>query len=218
MLKFTFLGFPVVVHWFFWINAALIGGALDAEGPEAFQRLLVWMAVVFVSIMVHELGHAMVMRQLGDRRVGIVLFALGGFAQGSVPRTRGQDIWVTAAGPLAQIAVAAFVWLCIRAYPPERSGLMAFGLFSFVSASVFWATLNLVPVLPLDGARIAAAIAGPRNMRLALGLSLVCAVALAFLMVTWGAWIGGILFGVLAYNSFQQIRGAKQVPLMSVQS
>lgn len=95
---------------------------------------------------------------------------------------------------------------------------MAFGVFSFVSASVFWAILNLVPVLPLDGGRIAAAIAGPRNIRVALGLSLVCAVALAFLMVTWGAWIGAILFGVLAYNSFQQIRGAKQVPLMGVQS
>ncbi len=218
MLKFTFLGFPVVIHWFFWINAALIGGALDAQGPAAFQRLLVWMVVVFASILIHELGHAMAMRRLGDRRGGIVLFALGGFAQGSLPRTRGQDIWVTAAGPLAQLAGAAFVWLCIRAYPPVRNSLLEYGTFSFVTASVFWAVLNIMPVLPLDGGRIAAAIAGPRNIKLALGLSLVCAVALALFMGSRGAWIGAILFAVLAYNSFQQIRGAKQVPLMGVQS
>lgn len=213
MLRFSLFGFPVVIHWFFWINAALIGGALDATGPAAFQALLVWMAVVLVSILIHELGHAFAMRQLGDRRVAVVLFALGGYAQGSLPRTRGQDVWVSFAGPLAQAGAGFFVLLCLRAYPGVVSGLLGKGLVQFVYASIFWAVLNLVPVLPLDGGRIAAAIGGPRGRKAVLGLGVVCALLLAAVM--WfqlGAIIGAILFCVLAYNNFQQLRGAPQVP------
>ncbi len=216
MLRFTLFGFPVEIHWFFWLNAALLGGALQATGPEAFQALLVWIAVVLVSILVHELGHAFAMRQLGDRRVGIVLFALGGYAQGSLPRTRGQDIWVSFAGPLAQVGAALFVYLCLRAYPQLRLGLFGEGLNQFVFASVFWAILNLVPVLPLDGGRIAAAVAGPRGRKVALGLGVVSALVLA--AVLWfvlGAIIGTILFCVLAYNNFKQLRGESPMPFFS---
>lgn len=213
MLRFTLFGFPVMVHWFFWVNAALLGGALNASGPEAFQALLVWMAVVFVSILIHELGHAFAMRQLGDRRVGVVLFAMGGYAQGSLPRTRGQDVWVSFAGPLAQVAAALIAWLCLRAYPVLGLGLIGRGLGDFVVASVFWAVLNLVPVLPLDGGRIAAAIGGPRGRKPVLALGIVCALLLAaYLWFQLGAIIGAILFCVLAYNNFQQLRGAPQVP------
>ncbi len=223
-----------MIHWFFWVNAALLGGALNASGPEAFQALLVWMAVVFVSILIHELGHAFAMRQLGDRRVGIVLFAMGGYAQGSLPRTRGQDVWVTAAGPLAQIVGAALVALVAAAlgivwlkqmgsfleglfqhglYVPSTAPLLVQAVYLFVGSSVFWAILNLVPVLPLDGGRIAAAIGGPRGQKAVLGLGMVCALLLAaVLWFQFRAPIGTILFCVLAYNNFQQLRGAPQVP------
>jgi Zn-dependent protease len=117
---------------------------------------------------------------------------------------------------LAQLAAAGVIWLGVAAIPPAGSMLLAYGLGSFVVASVFWAILNLVPVLPLDGGRIAIAMAGPRNARAALGLGVACAVGLAVFMGLRGSWIAAILFGVLAYNNVQQLRGARQVPLMGV--
>ena len=37
-LRFRLFGFPVAIHWFFWVLAAFIGGALDATSPESFRR------------------------------------------------------------------------------------------------------------------------------------------------------------------------------------
>jgi hypothetical protein len=56
MLRFTLFGFPVLIHWMFWLNAALMGGALSASSPEQLRGLLGWMAAVFLSILIHELG------------------------------------------------------------------------------------------------------------------------------------------------------------------
>jgi Zn-dependent protease len=83
MLRFQLLGFPVLVHWMFWLNTALLGGAIGASTPAEMRALLAFIIAAFFSVVIHELGHASVMRQFGDRNVHIVLYAFGGYAQGS---------------------------------------------------------------------------------------------------------------------------------------
>ena len=53
-LRFRFFGFPARIHPFFWLVTVLLG----ARGDVSAVDLLVWVVVVFVSILVHELGHA----------------------------------------------------------------------------------------------------------------------------------------------------------------
>jgi stage IV sporulation protein FB len=65
MLKFSILGIPVGVDWWFWLMCILLGGGFYAKAPEDWHRVAVWTAVVFVSIMVHELGHALAARRFG---------------------------------------------------------------------------------------------------------------------------------------------------------
>ena len=82
-LHFRIAGFPVRVHPLFWLMTLMMGARDDDP-----MTLLIWIGVVFLSILVHELGHALTMRYYGqDAR--IVLYMMGGLA---IPESsRGEE-------------------------------------------------------------------------------------------------------------------------------
>jgi stage IV sporulation protein FB len=213
MLRFTLFGFPIVVHWIFWVNMALIGGAIGARTPEAMQALLVWVLAGFASVLIHELGHAFAMRRYGDRYVGVMLYAFGGFARGSRRLTRRQDFVVSLAGPLVQIVAGILVWWLFDLLRPEPL-LVRYFLSSFISVSLFWAILNLLPIIPLDGGHISRALFGPRRLRWALLLSLICSVAMVLVALDRFGLIAVLFFGMFAFNNWKELRGEPQVPWM----
>lgn len=239
MLQFRLLGFPIVIHWIFWLNTALMGGALGADSPEAFRGMLAWMLACFVSILIHELGHALAMRSFGDRSVAIVLYAFGGFARGSRLFTRSQDLQLTAAGPGLQIACGLAVGWAMTIWPMPV-GWPSQVASAFTEVSLFWALLNLAPILPLDGGRLCAAFFG--RIRPALVISIIFAVLLAFICMQSHLWVSFqnrlfetidipirfredsdqnfpnfvplLFFGFLAYNNWKQLQGEPQIPWM----
>jgi Zn-dependent protease len=237
MLRFTLFGFPIQIHGMFWLNTALMGGAIGADSPERFRGLLAWVVAVLLSVLIHELGHALAMRNYGDRRVGIVLYAFGGLAMGSKPRTRQEDFLVSAAGPGLEILAGLAVGWSITLWPPPWLWLHQM-LDAFTVVSIFWALLNLVPVLPLDGGRLCQAYLGPGRQRQVLTISIVCAVCLALLSVVGDLWLrlqNGVLnlldidtvtrvgsglftllmFGMLAWNNWKELQNEPQIPWMN---
>ncbi|HSO11633.1 MAG TPA: hypothetical protein VLT51_04610, partial [Anaerolineales bacterium] len=70
-LRFSIAGIPVRVHPLFWLIALLLGSS------GALVEIPIWILVVFVSILVHELGHALAFRRYGIQS-HIVLHAMGG--------------------------------------------------------------------------------------------------------------------------------------------
>ncbi|NOZ40262.1 MAG: hypothetical protein GXP24_08560 [Planctomycetes bacterium] len=73
-VHFRVLGIPVRVHPFFWIITLIIGMRGDSAPPA---EVLSWIVAVFVSILIHELGHALVQRRFGGQP-RIVLHGMGG--------------------------------------------------------------------------------------------------------------------------------------------
>lgn len=213
MIRFQLFGFPVVIHWFFWVNCALLGGALDASSPERLQMLIGFLLVACASVLIHELGHALTMRNYGDRQVGILLYAFGGLARGSRWLSRQEDIFVSAAGPFTQLAAAMVMWWVLDAWKPE-SRLVYYTLRSFQHISIFWALLNLLPIIPLDGGHISRALFGPMRQRAALTLSLICAVGMAFFALQHFGIISVFFFGMFAWNNYKELRGEPQVQWM----
>lgn len=213
MLRFQLFGFPVSVHWMFWLNTALLGGAISASSPAEMRALVAFMIAAFLSVLIHELGHASVMRRFGDRSVKVVLYAFGGYAQGSRWFSRWQDILLTAAGPGLQIAAGLAVYFTLGIVKPSP-GWLTYLAERFIFVSIFWAVLNLVPILPLDGGRLCAGITG--KPRLALRISFVTAVVLAagFLWLGYGLFTP-IFFGMLAFNNWKQLQGEPQIPWMN---
>lgn len=123
--QFRFLGFPVRVTWLFWVIAAALGYGIAMRLDERYQLLgggspgfavllCIWIAATFVSILVHELGHALAFRWYGIESQ-IVIYHMGGlaiptagylFQRGGIRRrlSHGNQIVVSAAGPALQLA------------------------------------------------------------------------------------------------------------------
>src|SRR6476661_4008704 len=75
---------------------------------------------LFVSILVHELGHSVTARLYGVKVNRITLWLLGGMAQfDEMPRQRGAEAVVAVVGPLVSIAVGLIFWDVLRALPPS---------------------------------------------------------------------------------------------------
>jgi stage IV sporulation protein FB len=202
MLAFSIFGFPVRVHWTFWILAALVGGGLRARGPEDWPAVLAAVGVIFVSILVHELGHAVTGRKFGSRP-NIMLFGMGGLCQlPGVRFTRPQHIAVSIAGPVAGFLLAGAVYVIAISVPlahPIARHAVSVGLF----VNIVWNVLNLLPILPLDGGQILRDLLGPRGHQAVRWIGAATALALAVPALIYGFYFGAIIAGALAVMNFQ---------------
>jgi len=202
-LRFNLLGFPVRVQPFFWLTAAVLGAS---AGDPA--RIGAWIAVVFVSVLVHELGHAMAARLFGSP-AQIMLHGFGGLTVHRPMSSQWRSIAVSLAGPFAGFALAA-VTFGVAVILPASPGLVE-TLFQFLLfVNVGWGVVNLLPVLPLDGGQVARSafrLVSPTNGdRWALALSLIMAGAVVVLALSQGLILMGVLFGVLAWSSIQGLQ------------
>lgn len=155
---FSLFGIPVRIGAGFLITVFVFG----SSGPT-MQAAAVRVAIVFVSILVHELGHALVARAFGARP-SIEMHALGGLTHlGEVSFTRARHALVSLAGPFAGFALGLVIWLATRnvALNPVQAELVTFAVWW---VSLGWGIINLLPVLPFDGGQVLAAALGPRRI------------------------------------------------------
>lgn len=206
MIRFQIFGFPVAVHWAFWLITALLGGAAEASSPEGLKDVLIWVAVAFVSILWHELGHAFVMRHFGDRRVAILLYGGGGLAMGNNFRTRTEQILISLAGPAAGLALGLTVMALATAFPPTHY-YIAVIVRDILRINIAWSIVNLLPIIPLDGGRLSEAVLANKG-RLSLYISLICAIAVAvFGFTVTGSIFMGLMFAAMAVDNWRALKG-----------
>jgi len=176
-LRFSIAGIPVRVHPLFWVIAVLLGSS------SSLLNILIWVAAVFVSILVHELGHALAMRHYGQSSQIILHFAGGltvptstawGSGWAAVALTQNQEILVSLAGPVAGFSFAGLVLAAASVMGGSIVITTVFGILPFPMAflpglgdtvnslimtllwvNIFWGLINLVPVHPLDGGNVA---------------------------------------------------------------
>ena len=184
MIRFRLFGFPITVEPWHWAILAFCGGALGIKESTDLLPVLLFMAAGVVSIIIHELGHALTMRVFGGRHISIILHGMGGHAisQGA-PFSRGQHILISLAGPLLQAACGLLVLIAVITSADTSSGSTGLEvspvyqlLDDFILVSLFWAILNLIPVYPMDGGQILHGILGPRRVQLTLQISISVAI------------------------------------------
>ena len=209
MVRFTLFGIPVEVQPFFWITLGILGGALDAASAAAILGIGLFVVAGFISILVHELGHALMARKFGAYSA-ITLQAFGGYAAYSGARlTRPQSFAVTAAGPGIQILLGLAVWFAFPHLPGLNDNADYF-LAMLMQISIFWALLNLLPVMPLDGGQMLNAVLGPQRIRLTLGVTIVVAVVVGLAMfLRTRSVIFPIFMGMFAWQAFQALRSER---------
>lgn len=203
MLKFSLLGMPVAVDWWFWLAAALLGGGATAQDPDDWGRVAIWVAVVFVSILVHEIGHAIAGRRYGASP-SIRLHGFGGvtFLPGAT-FNRPQHILVSAAGPIAGLLLGLVVLAIsntVRDLPVPVWLAIRFALYiNFV-----WTFINLLPIQPLDGGQILGQILGPRRTEVTSWIGFTVATLLCIWALKSGLLFSAVMLAMLAYYNFRR--------------
>jgi Zn-dependent protease len=196
---FALLGVPVHVRIGFFIVPLL----LAAEGTS-FSSLLMWVAVVFVSVMLHEMGHALVARAYGAHP-SITLYALGGLTRYEARMSRAQTALISLAGPGAGFVLGFAVLLLTQ--PLHLAGAGKEFAFNLMYVNIGWGVMNLLPVLPFDGGQLLAAAMGPKR---SLATAIVSAsvgilVAVAGMAILKNVFIA-ILFGSAAVSAIMEAR------------
>ena len=203
MLKFALFRVPVSVDWWFWLTTVLLGGGASAHDPEDWMRVMVWCLVVFVSILVHELGHAFSGRHFGAAPF-IRLHGFGGatFLPGA-RFTRPQNILVSAAGPAAGLLLGLVVLALAKTLsdlPPLARLVVRDALY----VNFFWTLVNLLPIQPLDGGQILGQTLGPRRAQLTAWISFAVASVLCVWTLSRGQAFTAIMLAMLAYHNFRR--------------
>lgn len=205
-MRFALGGFPIEIHWSFFLVAALLGRSRD------LYVLLTWVGVVFVSVLLHEMGHAFVGRRYG-MHPEILLYGMGGLTSWRTGRrlTRAQSILVSVAGPAAGLALGAIVWGITMIDMPDLNPLGRMTLRSLLWVNIMWSLLNLLPILPLDGGNVMRSAVhifkGGVDERLPCQISIAFAAAAAGAALMYGMTFAAIFAGYLAFSNYQTLRG-----------
>jgi Zn-dependent protease len=145
-------GIPIHLHitLLFFILPAFSGRRIS------FWHGLEWAFLIVISILLHELGHALTAKRYGMRDLTIMLHGFGGFASSTGPRTPQQALRITLAGPAVTLALGVICWglgrwaLNVTDFDSEL-GYQAWTLFALGLVNLQLAVLNMLPCLPWDG-------------------------------------------------------------------
>lgn len=202
------LTFPLILVW-----AALQFGVLARAGWSGAIFGIIATSLLFVVVILHELGHSITAQRFGVEVKQIVLLPIGGVAQlAHIPEKPTQEFLIAIAGPAVNfvlaILLAVFAWfaqlnLSLDQLPSlllNLDGISFTALFAYLFASnLLLGVFNLIPAFPMDGGRILRALLAmrmsyPRATVIAVGIGQL----LAFLMGAVGFLQGDFLWVLIA--------------------
>lgn len=196
---------PIRIYPIFWIFALLIS-AINSETPFQFFS---WFFVIFASIIIHEMGHALTAIGFGQK-AHIDLLGFGGLThRHGKPLSPWKDFFIVLNGPMAGIVLClASLYMLTLPINYSQNGLFMLNLFFY--ANLFWTGVNLIPVYPLDGGHLLRipleSLFGLNGVRVAFFISLVLSVAVGIFFFAYNFLLGGVLFMMLTYENYKAWR------------
>ena len=241
-VHFRLFDIPVRIHPFFWIISLIIA----LQGTSTLPAVVFsWIVAVFVSILIHELGHAFLQRRYGGHP-RIVLHGMGGLAIcGDCDRSSRSQILISLAGPGAGFLFAAVLLILVRLLghqwgcvfgsqvaiddlagfknKPDFQPILGWIFFweefqsplvnrvlgDLLWINIAWGAINLLPIYPLDGGQISrefCQMGHPREgVILSLQISMIAAIGMAIVGLSWQSLLVVLMFGYLAYSSYKTL-------------
>lgn len=188
-IRFTDLGFDtrvgrtsVRVNGSFLVAYGVMGISLGTA-----MRAIAFLVVAVVSVLVHELGHAVAFRRCGGVESSITFSCIGAETRArAMPTRRAARIAIYVAGPLAMVGILGVPALLVTTAFPEAPPSWEMWLTYLVWLNLYFAAYNLLPVRPLDGGEVLAELVEAMTSRtwaIQLSAALSAAAGLA------GAWV-----------------------------
>jgi Zn-dependent protease/CBS domain-containing protein len=224
------IGIPIYLHFSWLIIFGLIVWTLstgyfpahypDLPASSYWAKGLVTSLLFFVSILLHELGHAVVARRGGLRTRSITLFIFGGVAQlEKDPKDGRTEFWMAAAGPAVSLTLAGLFY-AYATLPWVGPSAVAVAKY-LALINLILGLFNLIPAFPMDGGRLLrgalwGSLGKARATRIASGAGTFFAFFLMFVGVSnllRGDSLGGVWYILIGWfikdasgASYQQVR------------
>jgi stage IV sporulation protein FB len=202
---FSLFGIPIRVEPVFLIIALLFG----LQYAEYDTKLVfAWVAVTFVSILVHELGHGLTLKSFGQRS-SIVLHGFGGVTMHRGRLSKGQSIAVSVAGSVTCLALLWWPARQLRAsdWFLDQSFVVQNTVIFVAFANLWWSVANLLPIRPLDGGNVVQELFGVDASRKA---SIVVAGVAGIWAFTQDQRLAGFFALYLAYSNYVELKAANE--------
>jgi Zn-dependent protease/CBS domain-containing protein len=226
-------GIEVRIHVTFFLLLAVFASFYGAQGgASGTVKIVIFFLLIFLCVLLHELGHAFAAKAYGIRTVDITLLPIGGVARMErMPEKPAQELVVAIAGPLVNVVIAAALLFVLAV-----TGNLDFGevldptrfnaLWALLYTNVMMVVFNLIPAFPLDGGRVLRALLATRlSYERATQIAATVGQALALLMGIWAFSKGPaslaliaifIYLGAESEASFVQMRHATSgIPVSS---
>lgn len=203
---FSISGIPVELHISFLLLMVVIFALAFLEIITLYLAFLI--TLIFVTVVIHELGHSYVAKRYGISVERIVLLPIGGVAaMGEIPKDPGQELKIAIAGPLTNFIIAFF---CLAGLF-ITGGIGALGvsqffifyapnayinlfLSNFLGINLVLGIFNLLPAFPMDGGRVLRAfLARKMNYVKATKIAATVGKQFAILMAIFGIFFSFIL-------------------------
>ncbi len=221
----------VVLVVMVYVLTSSFGDVLGGSETQALVVAVLAAVLFFVSILLHELGHARVAQRAGIGIDGIDLWFFGGVAKlDRDTRSPSEEFRISAAGPAVTAAIVVLAagaaiaasssgaLLDVARFTPDAGVSPAVVLLAWLAEiNLFLLVFNLIPAFPLDGGRIARAAAwratGDRHRatriagRMGQGFSLLL-IGFGVFVALQGDAFNGIWFAVIGFFLGQSARDA----------
>jgi Zn-dependent protease/CBS domain-containing protein len=226
-------GIEVRIHVTFLLLLAVFASFYGAQGgASGTVKIVIFFVLVFLCVLLHELGHAFAAKAYGIRTVDITLLPIGGVARMErMPEKPTQELVVAIAGPLVNVVIAAALLFVLavtgnldfsEVLDPTRFN----ALWALLYTNVMMVVFNLIPAFPLDGGRVLRALLATKlSYERATQIAATVGQALALLMGIWAFSKGPpslaliaifIYMGAESESSFVQMRHATSgIPVSS---
>ena len=228
-LHFTIFGIPVIIQHFSWLILGILGLLFFEHLENPLPAILLFIVVGMLSILAHEMGHAVASRAFTRATPVIIISNLGGttYHPISMP-SRLKHFLMTLAGPLSGYMLGVLMSLAlgiqvgnallgVETYvlhplvaPNLPLVLADMGLLHpvmglmyaiFFMITFWWTVFNLMPILPMDGGQLL--LTATNKPKLAAGIGLALSSVFAIYFISGGSIFMGMMLGYFAWINWQ---------------
>ncbi len=217
-----FAGIPVKVHWSLGLFIFFIFGVTFSDSGSTYQSLFftAYIVLLFISVLLHEYGHALTAKQFGIKTRDIILSPIGGLARLEfIPEIPRQELIIAFAGPFVNICIAAillpFFFLLSLPFALDLEYIIQSTSVGGIIQMFFWMNLvlfafNLLPIFPMDGGRILRALLSYKYghftaSKVAVFVGKILGIALFFFSIFSGQFIASIIAVFIFISAHREI-------------
>jgi Zn-dependent protease/CBS domain-containing protein len=210
------IGIPIKVHFTFILILLLFAWAFSAESysifgftigfsglplPLSVQLILggIIAILLFICVLLHELGHSYVTQRFGFKINGITLFIFGGVSETeALPRDPKQEMSIAIVGPAVSLLIGVilyFVYIFINQLGTSLTvQILSISVGTLAFYNLILAGFNLIPAFPIDGGRVLRAGLAMRMdygkaTRVASGFGKLIAIFMAIFGIFYNLWL-----------------------------